>query len=578
MVLSALPDVSNVVNAVDTVWILVGAALVFFMQAGFAMVEVGFTRAKNSGNIIMKNLMDFALGTVVFWLLGYGLMTGNSAGGFIGTPVNPFGKLDYTNLIWATVFCATAATIVSGAMAERTRFSCYCVYSVLISLFVYPVSAHWIWGGGWLSDIAGTAFHDFAGSTVVHMVGGISALIGAKVLGPRIGKYDADGKPRAIPGHSITLGALGVFILWFGWFGFNGSSTYAAVGADAADAMGSLGHIFVTTNMAPAVAATVCMIITWIRYKKPDVSMCLNGVLAGLVGVTAGADCVTPLGSALIGLICGFVVVFGVELLDKKLKIDDPVGAIAVHGMCGLIGTLCVALFAADGNTWGLYGAITGANTWAQGFTQLGIQLLGIVCVAAWVCLMMIPAFILLKKFMGLRVSAKEEIDGLDIYEHNLQSAYAGFTIEDHTLDNTDIPAPAPTAESPATRQKPATVHENGVKMSKVTVILKETKFEALKNAMNAIGVTGMTVTKVMGCGTQKGAAQMYRGVPVEINLLPKVKVEIVVSKVPVETVVDTARKVLYSGNIGDGKIFVYDVEDVVRIRTGESGYDALQD
>lgn len=565
-------SLTELAGAVDTLWVLIGAALVFFMQAGFAMVEAGFTRAKNSGNIIMKNLMDFALGTVVFWLFGYGLMMGTDAGGFVGTPVNPFGTMDYTKLIWSTVFCATAATIVSGAMAERTKFSCYCIYSVLISLLVYPVSAHWIWGGGWLSDIAGTAFHDFAGSTVVHMVGGISALIGAKVLGPRIGKFDKNGKPRAIPGHSITLGALGVFILWFGWFGFNGSSTYAAVGKDAATALGSLGHIFVTTNMAPAVAATVCMAITWIRYKKPDVSMCLNGVLAGLVGVTAGTDAVTPLGSALIGLICGFVVVFGVELLDKKLKIDDPVGAVAVHGMCGLVGTVCVGLFAADGTTWGLYGAITGANTWAQGFTQLGIQLLGIVCVGAWVCLIMIPTFLLLKKFMGMRVSAKEEIGGLDVFEHNLQSAYAGFTIEDHTADD-ELPTPvaAPT-------EKPAKAAATGVKMSKVTVVLKQSRFEALKNAMNAIGVTGMTVTQVMGCGTQKGATEMYRGVPVEINLLPKVKVEIVVSAVPVQTVVDTARKVLYSGNIGDGKIFVYDVEDVVRIRTGESGFDALQD
>lgn len=556
----------------DTLWVLIGAALVFFMQAGFAIVEAGLTRAKNSGNIIMKNLMDFCLGTIVFWLIGFGFVMGDDAGGFVGKPINPFGQMDYVKLIWATVFCATAATIVSGAMAERTKFSCYCVYSVVISLIVYPIEAHWIWGGGWLAELG---FHDFAGSTVVHMVGGISALIGAKALGPRIGKYGKDGKPRAIPGHSLTLAALGVFILWFGWFGFNGSSTYSAGAAGAESVLGGLGHIFVTTNLAPCVAATTCMIITWIRYKKPDVSMCLNGALAGLVGITAGTDTVSPLGAFFIGLICGFVVVFGVELLDKKLKIDDPVGAIAVHGMCGLVGTLCVGIFGVGGDlTPGLYGAITGGNTWAEGFRALGIQTLGIVSVAGWVCALMIPVFLLLKKFMGLRVSAKEEIGGLDIYEHNLESAYAGFAVEDHVADEfTGV-----VAATPAVTRAAAAHKATEEKITKVTLVIRQNKFEALKSAMNGIGVTGMTVTQVMGCGMQKGATELYRGVPVDMTLLPKVKVEIVVCSVPVELVVETAKKVLATGQYGDGKIFVYDVENVVKIRTGEEGFDALQD
>lgn len=603
-----LSAATDAMSGLDAVWILIGAALVFFMQAGFAMVEAGFTRAKNSGNIIMKNLMDFALGTIVFWLLGYGLMMGSDNGGFIGTPSWQVftGTDEMVKLIWATVFCATAATIVSGAMAERTKFSCYCVYSIAISLLVYPIEAHWIWGGGWLTNIGGTAFHDFAGSTVVHMVGGTAALIGAIVLGPRIGKYGKDGKPRAIPGHSITLGALGVFILWFGWFGFNGSSTYGIP-----TSAGDLGTIFVTTNLAPAVAATTCMIITWIRYKKPDVSMCLNGVLAGLVGITAGTDTVTPAASAIIGLICGFVVVFGVELLDKKFKVDDPVGAVAVHGMCGLVGTLCVGIFAdptvSASAMPGLWGAIAGHNTWAEGFTQLGVQLLGIVAVLAWVCVTMIPLFLLLKKYMKLRVTREEEIGGLDFYEHNLASAYAGFDISDNipmdevpgevakvVTDQSGQGKPSveevfpdgksvPPTKAAETTKAAATTKAKAVsaserKLTKVSIVCKKTAFEKLKKAMNDIGVSGMTVTEAMGCGMQKGSTEFYRGVPVEMTLNPKLKVEIVVSAIPVDTVVNAARNALYTGNIGDGKIFVYEVDNVVKIRTGEEGFDALQD
>ena len=577
--------VDELASSIDAVWILVGAALVFFMQAGFAIVEAGLTRAKNTGNILMKNLMDFCLGTIVFWILGYGLMHGRDVGGVIGTPTADFitGDNDMLHLIFQTVFCATAATIVSGAMAERTKFSCYCIYSVVISLVIYPVSGHWIWGGGWLAQMG---FHDFAGSTAVHMVGGICALVGAAFLGPRIGKYGKDGKPRAIPGHNLTFAALGVFILWFCWFGFNGASTYGAVGQE-----GTMALVFVTTNMAPAVAATTCMIITWIRYKKPDVSMCLNGALAGLVAITASCDMVTPLGAAIIGIFAGFIVVFGVELLDKKLKIDDPVGAIAVHCFCGAAGTIFTGIFSA---TDGLWAAAAGTVTWGQGFYFFGVQLLGFVTVATWVTATITLTFCLLKKFMGLRVSAKEEIAGLDSCEHNLASAYAGFDFTDNTSDEylADHPelmheASAPSVAkvaAPAAPSTPAayvsarTSNEKTPKLTKVAMVISRDRFEPLKTALNAIGVTGITVTDVMGCGTQKGRTAMYRGTEYEITLLPKCKVEVVVSAVPVQTVVETAEKVLRTGNFGDGKIFVYDVENVIRVRTGEEGFDALQD
>ncbi|MGI5909369.1 MAG: ammonium transporter [Sphaerochaetaceae bacterium] len=567
-------------SSVDTIWVLLGAVLVFFMQAGFAMVETGFTRAKNAGNIIMKNLMDFSLGTPVFWFIGFGLMFGTTAAGeslpFIGVP-DLFVRGDYSSsfptyafLIFQTVFCATAATIVSGAMAERTKFISYCIYSMVISAFIYPISGHWIWGGGWLSQLG---FHDFAGSTAVHMVGGIAALVGAKLLGPRIGKYGADGKPRAIPGHSLTLGALGVFILWFCWFGFNGGSTVSMTGDDT---LVAASRIFVTTNLAAAVAACATMIVTWIRYKKPDVSMTLNGALAGLVAITAGCDAVSPAGSAIIGAIAGIVIVFAVEFFDKEAKIDDPVGAISVHGVCGALGTLLVGLFAVDGGLF--YGG---------GFKLLGIQALGVVSVIIWVAVTMTIIFFLIKKTVGLRVSAAEEVAGLDIEEHGLISSYADF-----------MPAVIPQINGgniavaiPETKDEPVSVHEavpvkkvvtevpaGTVKMTKVVIIARQSKFEELKHAMNQIGITGITVTNVMGCGMQKGRSEYYRGVPVEMTLLPKIKIEIIVSKVPVRTVIDTAKQVLYTGHFGDGKIFIYDVENVIKVRTGEEGYDALQD
>lgn len=560
-------------SAVNTIWVLLGAALVFFMQAGFAMVETGFTRAKNAGNIIMKNLMDFAIGTPLFWLTGFGIMFGG-AGAFIGG-FDPLVRGDYSGilpagvplpayLIFQTVFCATAATIVSGAMAERTKFISYCIYSAVISAVVYPVSGHWIWGGGWLARMG---FHDFAGSTAVHMCGGAAALIGARVLGPRMGKYTEDGKPNAILGHSLTLGALGVFILWFCWFGFNGCSTVAM---DSDAAVYSAGNIFVTTNLAAATATVATMIITWLRYRKPDISMTLNGSLAGLVAITAGCDMVSPAGAFFIGLIAAFVVVFGIEFIDKVCKIDDPVGAIGVHGMCGAAGTLLTGVFAVDGGL--AYGG---------GFSFLGIQLLGVVSVILWVSVTMIITFHVLKHTIGLRASEEEETKGLDVTEHNLASSYADFMpmvfmgkAKEGAAD-TGVPVEKAVPVEHYPSAKPVSA---SVKLSKVVVVFNQSRFTALKDALTELGVTGMTITQVMGCGTQKGHVNYYRGIKVEeAALLPKMKLEVVVSKVPVEDVLETARKALYTGNIGDGKIFVYEVENVVKVRTGEQGYDALQ-
>ena len=564
-------------SAVNTIWVLVGAALVFFMQAGFAMVETGFTRAKNAGNIIMKNLMDFCIGTPAFWLVGFGLMFGGS-GAFLGSvkgiaeesvygsAMCPDGVPFYAFLIFQTVFCATAATIVSGAMAERTKFSAYCVYSFIISFVIYPISGHWIWGGGWLAQLG---FHDFAGSTAVHMVGGVAAFIGAAILGPRIGKYDKDGKAKAIPGHNLALGALGVFILWFCWFGFNGASTVSMEG----DAIVSASKIFVNTNLAAAVATCTVMGITWIRYKKPDVSMTLNGSLAGLVAITAGCDTVSPVSAAVIGIISGFVVVFGIEFIDQKLKIDDPVGAVGVHGLNGALGTICVGLFSDGTGTDGL-GLLTGG-----GFHLFGIQLLGMIAVIAWVTVTMLIVFNVIKVTIGLRVSEEEEIAGLDVKEHGLASSYAGFQTFDQTYDNlpeVSMTASDSAAASPA--EKPVYLDAATAPLSKITVITRQNKLDELMHALNSIGVTGITITNVLGCGTQKGALHYYRGAKMDMNLLPKVKLDIVVSKIPVETVVETVRKVLYTGHIGDGKLFVYNIENVIKVRTGEEGYAALQD
>jgi len=553
----------------DTIWVLIAAALVFFMQAGFAMVETGFTRAKNAGNIIMKNLIDFAIGTPVYWLIGFGIMFAGSGPFIGGLDIMVKGNYDSTIptaafLIFQTVFCATAATIVSGAMAERTKFSSYCIYSLIISAVVYPISGHWIWGGGWLAQLG---FHDFAGSTAVHMVGGVSALVGAKIVGPRIGKYSKTGKSRAVPGHSLTLGALGVFILWFCWFGFNGGSTVSMTGDES---IVSAGSIFVTTNLAAATATVVTMIITWIRYKKPDVSMTLNGALAGLVAITAGCDMVSPFGAFCIGIIAAFVVVFGIEFIDKVLKIDDPVGAIGVHGLCGAAGTILTGVFALDGGV--LYGG---------GFELLGVQALGVISVIGWVTVTMTIVFLTIKKTMGLRVSRSEEISGLDITEHGISSSYADFMIAPMGTDFKPQSMQRDLSEQPVPSDLAIPVVNNSMpdaKITKAVIVTKQNKFEELKSALDQIGITGMTVTQVLGCGMQKGGKEYYRGVPLETTLLPKVKIEIVVCKIPLNLLVETVKKALYTGNIGDGKIFLYDVENVIKVRTGEEGYDALQD
>ena len=565
------------------VWFLIGAALVFFMQAGFAMVEAGFTRAKNTGNIIMKNLMDFCIGTVVFIVIGFSLLMGEDLVGLIGKPgfdiFTAYEGFNFSTFVFNLVFCATTATIVSGAMAERTKFLSYCIYSAVISALIYPIEAHWIWGGGWLANMG---FHDFAGSCAIHMVGGISALIGAKILGPRIGKFkrDASGKVtkvNAFPGHSITIGALGVFILWFGWYGFNGA---------ACTSIDQLGSVFLTTTVSPAVATVVCMIFTWIKYGKPDVSMCLNASLAGLVAITAPCDVTDALGAAIIGAVAGVLVVFGVWLLDHKLHIDDPVGAVAVHCFNGIWGTIAVGLFATDSAPGYAIADASGETMtglfYGGGFKLLGIQLTGFVSVALWTAVAITITFLIIKKVVGLRVSREEEIEGLDATEHGLPSAYAGFAMSPEYIDEDVAPVvvagDVPVAEAVEVKKMPTFKDEDAPKFTKVEIICKEARLESLKSAMMNIGITGMTVSHVLGCGVQKGKPEYYRGVQVEANLLPKVQVDIVVSKVPVRTVINTAKSVLYTGHIGDGKIFVYDVENVVKVRTGEEGYDALQD
>ena len=576
-------EILSVINGqVYGVWFLIGAALVFWMQAGFAMVEAGFTRAKNTGNIIMKNLMDFCIGTCTFILIGFSLLLGEDMIGLIGKPgfdiFTSYANFDWSNFVFNLVFCATTATIVSGAMAERTKFLSYCIYSAVISAFIYPVEAHWIWGGGWLAQMG---FHDFAGSCAIHMVGGISALIGAKMLGSRIGKFTKDKKGNitkvnAFPGHNLALGALGVFILWLGWYGFNGA---------AATSVEQLGSIFLTTTVAPAVATVVCMIFTWIKYGKPDVSMSLNASLAGLVAITAPCDVTDCFGAIIIGAVAGLLVVFGVWLLDYVLRIDDPVGAVAVHCMNGIWGTIATGLFAttsAPGND-----TLTGLF-YGGGFTLLGKQLLGMFSVIAWTVVTITITFMIIKATVGLRVSEEEEIEGLDSCEHGLASAYAGFSLMDVSgsmimEENENTQLGVSEYEAASEVQKNAAVKvvrqpamDTG--MYKVVILAKLSRYDKLRKAMNAVGVTGMTVTQVMGCGIQKGSGERYRGAEVDATLLPKVKVEVVIGNLPVDTVVEAAREALYTGHIGDGKIFVYSVDKIIKIRTGEEDLAALKD
>ncbi len=576
-------EIMSAVSAqVFGVWFLIGAALVFWMQAGFAMVETGFTRAKNAGNILMKNLMDFCIGTVVFILIGFSFLLGEDMVGLIGRPgfdiFTSYESFDWSNFVFNLVFCATTATIVSGAMAERTKFLSYCIYSGVISALIYPIEAHWIWGGGWLAQLG---FHDFAGSCAIHMVGGISALIGAKLLGPRIGKFVTDKKGKvtkvnAFPGHNLPIGCLGVFILWLGWYGFNGA---------ACTSVEQLGSVFVTTTIAPAIATVVCMIFTWIKYGKPDVSMCLNASLAGLVAITAPCDVTDVTGSLIIGTLAGLLVIFCVWVLDNKLNIDETVDAVAVHCLNGIWGTIAVGLFATtsvpgNDNITGLF--------YGGGFKQLGLQLLGFAAVAAWTTITITITFLVIKAIAGLRISQEEEIVGLDSCEHGLTSAYAGFSIMDisNTMtmeinENTNLGTEDYVSTYDAQKDAAVKVAAPGMGTTgiyKVAIIARLSRYDHLKKAMNDLGVTGMTVTQVMGCGIQKGAGEMYRGVEVDATLIPKVKVEVVVSKIPVETVIKAAKKALYTGHIGDGKIFVYNVDKVVKIRTGEEDFAALQD
>ncbi len=581
--------IAEVNGTTFSVWFLIGAALVFWMQAGFAMVEAGFTRAKNTGNIIMKNLMDFCIGTLMWFLIGSSLMlsytdpvTGEVSKGIwsvIGKPgfsvFSSYASFDFSGFVFNLMFCATTATIVSGAMAERTKFSTYCLYSAIISGIIYPIEAHWTWGGGFLAQ---WGFHDYAGSNCIHMVGGICALIGAAMLGARIGKFDRDAngkvtKVHGFPGSNIANGALGCFILWFGWYGFNGA---------AATDIPTLASVLLTTTVAPAVATVTAMLFTWIKYGKPDVSMCLNASLAGLVAITAPCDVTDCAGAAVIGVVAGLLVCFGVWFLDNKLHVDDPVGAVAVHMMNGIWGTIAVGLFATDAAPGFALAGIKEGLFYGGGFAQLGKQFGGMGITIAWTVVTITISFLILKKTIGLRVSPEEEIVGLDKFEHGLDSSFAGFALtytdeeyEEAKEAGVTIPGGSPV---PVEKAVPVqNVAPADAKFSKVVIVTRQTKFDTLKAAMNSIGVTGMTVVNVMGCGMQKGASEFYRGAPVEMTLLPKIKVEIVVSKVPVRTVIDAAKKALYTGHIGDGKIFVYPVDTVVKIRTGEEGYAALQ-
>ncbi|GCF92846.1 hypothetical protein NRIC_07370 [Enterococcus florum] len=585
-------------SSIDVVWTLLGAFLVFFMQAGFTLVESGFTRAKNAGNIIMKNLIDFCFGTVLYWIIGFGIMFGGSSAIFGGINFFAANSLTFdlptpTFLLFQTVFCATAATIVSGAMAERTNFIAYCIFSAVISGLIYPISGHWIWGGGFLAEMG---FHDFAGSTAVHMVGGVAALTGAAILGPRIGKYTKEGKSQAIPGHNLTFAALGVFILWFSWFGFNGGSTTSMTGDDT---LVLASNVLVNTNIAAATGTLAAMVVSWIKYKKPDVSLTLNGTLAGLVGITAGCDMVSAGGACIIGLVAGTVMLFAVEFIDNTLKVDDPVGAVAVHGVCGALGTILTGVFALEGGL--LYGG-------GAGF--LGTQVIGVVITMAWVGTTTTILFLVLKHTVGLRVSEADELAGMDIMEHGLQTAYSGFVVApeltdstsglaetaqqssngflspktpelatgmvnlqiDDTEDNKTLSATAATSWTGGKTK--ATIEKM---ISTVSVVINEDKLENLKKGLEEIGIEGLTVTQVLGHGVQKGNTEYYRGSPIPTKLLPKVKVDVTVSSIPVQQVVNKMKAILHTGKPGDGKIFISSMENVVRISNNDEGTKALQ-
>lgn len=577
----------------DTLWVIIAGALVFFMNLGFACVESGLARQKNAVNILSKNFIVFAVSSLGFLVLGWGLMFGDG-NGFIGlkglfmvsgADTSPLTGSDYQGVysaiswtgvpLWAKfffqlVFCGTAATIVSGAVAERIKYISFIVFSLFLTMFVYPIVGHWIWGGGFL-QLKGML--DFAGGSVVHSVGGWAALAGVLLLGPRIGKYSKDGKIHPIPGHNMSLATIGAFVLWLGWFGFNPGSTMAADPT-------AISHIVVTTNTAGIIAILTATATSWLVIGKPDLGMSINGLLAGLVAITPCCAYVSVPSSLIIGAISGILVVLSVMFFDR-VKLDDPVGALSVHLVHGVLGTLFVGLFAQDG-----IGGVSCPNGlfFGGGTDLLGSQALGVVCVGAFTFAASMLIWMVIKLTMGLRVTREEEIEGLDIGEHGNQ-AYPDFVAVDLTSssDLLEKSAPAAPGAVPVERAVPVEVVSvpspaGGVKFTKVEIIMKQNKFEALKSAMDKIGITGMTVTNVLGYGQQGGVTEYYRGVEFETQLLPKIKVEIVVSKVPVRTVIETAKKVLYTGNIGDGKIFLYNVENIIKVRTGEEGYDALQD
>jgi Amt family ammonium transporter len=557
----------------DTLWILFGVVTIFTMQAGFAMLETGFNRAKNAVNLVMMNLIGFAAAALGFWISGYGLLFGADILGILGLPdmfavragIGARGIPPDAFLLFEMLFCATSVTIVSGAAAERIRFSGFIIYAALLGGIIYPVSAHWIWGGGFLQSLG---LHDLSGSAAIHLSGGMAALACARILGPRLGKYNGDGTPNAIPGHNLPLSGLGVFLLWIGWFGFNAVSVAASTAGAAAIARTALA-----TCISAASATLTAFAFTRIRYRKADASMIMNATLGGLVGITAGADVVSRSGSAAIGVICGFLTVGGVELVEKKLKIDDPVGAVSVHGFCGAAGTICVGLLAEKGGL--LY---------EGGPALLGIQILGVAAVAGWTLAVCGALSLGLKTLGLLRADHNDEVSGLDKSEHGCADAYADFMKSTVPLVSDDVAPIHPRRSIPVnTETAPVDgagigLRIGGVKMTKVDIITQESRFEKLKDAMNAIGVTGMTVSHVLGHGIQRGNTSLYRGIEMNARILPKIRVEIVVSTVPVQKVIDTAKEVLYTGHIGDGKIFVSDIENVVKIRTGEEGYYALQD
>ena len=573
---------------IDTIWVFLAAILVFFMNLGFAAVEAGFARSKNTVNILSKNFIVFAVSSLGFLLLGWGLMFGGD-NPIIGTQhLFVLGNADLSfyddtltsnvpfwgKFFFQLVFCGTAATIVSGAVAERVKYISFIIFSFVLTLFIYPVVGHWVWGGGWLADLG---FMDFAGDTVVHSVGGWAALAGALILGPRIGKYDKNGKAKAIPGHNMSLAVIGLFVLWLGWFGFNPGSTMSF--QNPSDVV----YILMTTNTAAIAAVLTSTATAWIFLGKPDLGMTINGCLAGLVAVTGSCAYVSIEISLLIGAIAGILVVFAVLFFDR-LKIDDPVGATSVHLGCGIFGTLCVGLFAKEGVT-----SLSTKNGlfYGGGFELLGVQIVGIIAVGAFVFAASSIVWLVLKKTIGIRVSREEEISGLDIGEHG-NVAYPDFA---SVATDTELPSNIETIKldkettSSASDTVSAEVavpvlHKEhvGAKMTKVTIIANQTKFAELQDALDQLGITGLTVTNVFGHGMQKGHQTYFRGVPVETRLLPKVKIDVVICKIPTKTLVDTVQKILYTGQIGDGKIFIYDVEDVIKIRTNEHGYDALQD